>query len=145
VCITVVALSFFKVSQQFPASVIAESAQASSDQAAPFLVYAKALNDAQEVFFLAINKQDTSAVDMAVRNIESVPSLDPKADELKERLKLLLLKTKQIAPGEVKAGEPAASNAGPQRKELAAEFSAWSKEYTQWLRTTAKQHAGQSE
>ncbi len=118
--------------------------QASSEAAAPFLVYAKAMNDAQEVFFLAINKQDTSAIDLAVSNIEAVPSLDPKADELKERLKLLLLKTKQLPPGEVKASEGAAKSTG-QRRELAAEFSAWSKEYTQWLKTTAKQHAGRSE
>jgi hypothetical protein len=102
------------------------------------------MNDAQEAFVVAMQDKNTSNIDAAVKNLEAAPHLDQKADELRDRLKLLLTKAKET---------PAAAEAPPQREankstkesSLTQEFVSWRKEYNQWLKTSGRNHSGLSE
>ena len=144
--IGVVAVSFFKVVQHFkdplPGSLATEATQLSNDRSADFLTYAKAMNDAQEAIISAMQDNDTNNLNRAVKALDSVPHLDQEADELKERLKVLLLKAKR--PNAVAApSRQRASNKPPQEQdELTKEFVSWRKEYNQWLKTVGKNYGG---
>ena len=140
--IGVVAISFFKVVQHFPRSLATETIQLSTDRSADFLTYAKALNDAQEAMVGAIQDHDTSNVDRTLKALESAPHLDQEADELKERLKLLLLKAKQPSEVAVPSRQRASNKAPQEQNELTKEFVSWRKEYNQWLKAVGKNYGG---
>lgn len=144
--ITLVALSFFKTVQHFrdplPAEFVAQDPPQPAEPENPtYLYYAKAMNDAQEAFVVAVQDKNTSNIDAAVKNLDGAPALDPKADELRQRLRVLLLRAKET---------PAAPTPSPTRdknkpipaNQLDQDFFAWKKEYGQWLKTGARNHSG---
>jgi rhomboid protease GluP len=139
--IGVVAMSFFEVVQHFK-DPLAASLATESTRSADFLTYAKAMNDAQEAMVIAIQDNDTNNLDRAVKALASVPHLDPEADELKERLKVLLSKAER--PNEVAAAsrQHASNNSPQEQNELTKEFVSWRKEYDQWLKTVGKNYGG---
>lgn len=144
--IGVVAMSFFEVAQHFKdplaGSLATETTQLSNDRSADFLTYAKAMNDAQEAMVSTIQDNDTNNLDRVVKALESVPHIDPEADELKERLKVLL-STAERPNAVAAASRQRASNKPPQEQnELTKEFVSWRKEYNQWLKTVGKNYGG---
>ena len=144
--IGVVAMSFFEVVRHFKdplaGTLVTETTQLSSDRSADFLAYAKALNDAQEAMVSAIQDNDTSNLDRAVKALESVPHLDPEADELKERLKVLLSKAERPNAVAAASRERASNKPAQEQNELTKEFVSWRKEYNQWLKTVGKNYGG---
>ena len=90
----------------------------------------------------AIQDHDTSNVDRTLKALESVPHLDQEADELKERLKLLLLKAKQPSEVAVPSRQRASNKAPQEQNELTKEFVSWRKEYNQWLKAVGKNYGG---
>lgn len=139
--IVLVAVGFLKTAQHFkdpmPASLANQTVQL-TDQTSKFVSYAKAMNDAQEAFYFIVKEHDVSRADGALKALESTPPLDPKADELREKLKNLLLKAKALnAPAE-NSTKPALRNSQPQQTELTTDFISWSKEYNTWLKTTGR-------
>lgn len=126
--VLLVVVSFFKVVQHFndrPPVVVTDVNTAPSEpsgQSEALLSYWIAVNTAQETLNSAL-AGDTSTVDQAVNNLDKVPTVEPKADELRLRLKELLVKAKNIPP--------ASANA----KQLSVEVVAWKKEYEAWLKS----------
>jgi hypothetical protein len=149
--IALVAVSFIKTVQhlsdplpaQFvtPPQFVTQPAPPTEPENSAYLYYAQAMNDAQEAFVVAMKDRNPSNIDSAVKGLEKAPHLDQESDELRERLKLLLIRAKQ---------SNAAATASPQRKknepaqddELTKEFVAWRKEYNQWLKTSGRNHSG---
>ena len=102
------------------------------------------MNDAHEAFVVATQDKNPTNIDLAINKLDEAPSLDAKADNLRQRLRALLLRAKEPQP------TPAASPAGDKNKPALAdpmtqEFSAWRKEYNQWLKTGARNHSGLNE
>jgi len=141
--IALVAIGFWMTAKHFrdplPAAI--------ADQAAArfvepnnqkFVVWAKAMNAAQDAFFGALKEGDVTNSDSAVKDLENAPSLDPKADELREGLKALLIKSKELKAPVVNSNQPSLKGAPAQLKELARDFELWSKEYNNWLKTTGR-------
>jgi rhomboid protease GluP len=93
-----------------------------------FLRYATAMNQAQEEFFQLIKDNDTNGIDEAIKNLDATPSIDSKADELRQRFKDLLQKAK------AEAASPATNAAKRNRTRLAEDFNTWTKEYEEWLK-----------
>ncbi len=149
--LALVAVSFIKTGQHFddplPPFLVAQAAQA-AQPAEPenpdYLKYAKAMNDAQEAFVVAMQDKNTSNIDAAVKNLEAAPHLDQKADELRDRLRLLLIKAKET-PAAAEASPQRGANKLVQESSLTQEFVAWRKEYNQWLKTSGRNHSGLSE
>jgi rhomboid protease GluP len=148
--LALVAVSFLKTAQHLNDPIPEQfvTPPESATQLAPtepenpaYLYYAQAMNDAQEAFVVAMKDGNASNIDSAVKNLEKAPHLDPKSDELKERLKLLLIQAKQ-SNAAVTASPQANKNEPAQGDELSKEFVAWRKEYNQWLKTSGRNHSG---
>ena len=135
VAIALVAVSFFKTVQHYP-----RAQQPAQPQNLAYLRYAKAMSDAQEAFVVATQDQNTTNIDLAIKNLDEAPSLDARADELKQSLKALLLRAKE--PRATAAASPAADKKPVSADQLTQEFSTWGKEYNQWLKTGARSHSG---
>lgn len=143
--IALVAVSFLKTAQHIndpvPAPFVAHPAPPSAPENPAYLHYAKAMNDAQEAFVVAMKDRNTSNIDSAVKDLEAAPHLDQKSDELRERLKLLLIQARQSNAAPVAAPQRD-KNKPVQERELTPEFAAWRKEYNQWLKTGGRSHSG---
>jgi membrane associated rhomboid family serine protease len=141
VAIAVVALSFLKTVQHYrdpwPAELVTQVQPPAEPQNPDYLGYAKAMSEAQEAFVVATEDKNTTNLDLAIRNLDEAPSLDAKADEMKQSLKALLLRAKE--PRAAAAASPTADKNKPvPANQLTQEFSTWRKEYNQWLKTGAR-------
>jgi len=139
--IVLVAVSFLKIIQHFrdplPGFLVQETAPVIDEQSSKYVSFAKAMNDGQDAFYLTLQDHNTDRIDPAVKQLETTPSLDPKADEIRDGLKALLIKMKTVMQN---------SNAGTARSKqaeqngLAQDFSKWSKQYNAWLKTTGRSY-----
>jgi rhomboid protease GluP len=146
--IALVAICFLKAAQHFnsspPVNLVAPAARSAAPENPAFLYYAKAVNDAHEAFVGAANDNDPSRINAAIENLDAAPPLDPGADQLREKLKALLVRAKESQA----VVTPSPTN--DKKKLLAAnqltqDFAAWEKEYNQWLKTEARKYSGLNE
>jgi rhomboid protease GluP len=139
--IALVAVSFFKTAQHFrdplPAGFATVLAQPVEPQNTDYLNYAIAVNNAQEAFVVALNDRNPGNIDPAVKGLDAAPHLDPESDRLKGTLKSLLLEAKQI--NLTAAASPVEKT---REDKLKQQYAAWSREYSQWLKTGARNHSG---
>jgi hypothetical protein len=75
-----------------------------------------------------------------VKNLDAAPQLEPEADELRQRLKGLLLRTREA--GAIPSPASAGKNKTVATTTLTQDFVAWRKEYNQWLKTGARNYSG---
>lgn len=130
-----IAVSFLKTMQHFKDPLPQD-----------FVSYAKTLGDAQEAFFVTVKDGDVTPADRALQELESVPPLDGTANDLKEKLKALLIRAREQATAAKNVPKPVAEETARQaqqdRHQLATDFVAWSKAYNSWLKTSGRQHSG---
>jgi rhomboid protease GluP len=145
--IALVAVSFFMTVRHFrdplPPQFASRPAQAAEPQNLAYVYYAKAINDAQEAFVVAMKDGNPGNIDSAVKSLETAPHLDQKSDELRERLKAMLILAKEN--GAATTASPLPGKDKLQQDDLTREFVAWRKEYQQWLKTGARNHSGLNE
>ena len=105
------------------------------DEVNNFEAYAKAMNEAQEAFSLAQTRNDVSAIDGAISNLQSTPQLDPKADELRNQLSSFLSRAKALET------DTSATNQKLEAKNaLTKEYLEWIKSYRDWLTTSGRNY-----
>lgn len=140
--LTLVAVSFLKVVQNFPPSVRVQVRNSSGTSAA-FVAFAKTMNEAQEAFYDVMGG-DSSGADEAIKSLDSVPHLDDESIHLTERLKALLLHAKGFKSIPVPAPSPAPDPSQLEQEEqaLLQDFGVWSKDYNRWLKTIGKTYGG---
>jgi len=142
--IVLVAVSFLMTVRHFkdpiPAALITPVDQVPDPNTQKFVAWAKGMNEAQEVFFQAVKEGDTSKVDGAVKALETLPSLDPKADDLRDRMKAFLVRAKALAAIGKESGGSPPSKAQTGLHQLTLDFVSWSNEYNQWLKTNGKNY-----
>jgi len=140
-CIILVAASFLKTVQHFrdplPSSLVQEVTPAVDAQSSKYVSFAKAMNDGQDAFYLTLKAHNIDHIDPAVKQLETTPSLDPKADEIRDGLKALLIRAK-TATENTNAGT--ARSKQDEQNRLANDFSEWSKQYNGWLKTTGRSY-----
>ena len=150
-CIVLGAVSFIKAAQHLkdalPDYLLQQKMQmeaggpqpAVSEPIRNFVMYVKAMNEAQEALNLAQNRDDASRLDEALRNLQSAPQLDSTADDLRKQLSDFLMRAKPIAtPAE---GETATADKKLEAKnQLNAEFLEWMNAYRSWLRTAGRNY-----
>ena len=147
VAIALVAVSFAKTAQHLrdplPALLVRETPTTPviDEPTQRFVSYVNATNEAQEALVAWIKDRNTNNIDSAVKNLDAAPQLDQKSDELRDRLKLLLLRARQSS-----AAPPPSplrnKNKPVQESELMLDFTAWLKEYNQWLKTSGRSYSG---
>ncbi len=148
--LALVAVSFIKTGQHLrdplPAFLVHESPPPPvviGESTQKFVSYVKALNDAQEALYLVVKEGDVARADSARKALDSAPQLDPTADQLKEKLKTLLGRAKDLAVVAKSSETPSAKQAANKAQhDLTTDFAAWSKEYNTWLKTSGKKYGG---
>jgi rhomboid protease GluP len=138
-----VALSFFKVAQHFndplPLPVI-QSLQPPNNEPSTSVKYFGAMNEAQEALIAFLHDKDPSALDKATKQLEALPAFDENADKLRDRLRALLTKAKELSARSTSSSEPLPQDVQQQWNELVKEFDSWTTEYDHWLRTDARKY-----
>ena len=146
-CIALTLFGFIKAAQHFRDPLPAFLAQQKKvleerevevdvpDEVNNFVTYAKAMNEAQEAFNLAQSRNDVSAIDGALSNLQAAPQLDPTADELRNQLSSFLsrakaLETETSAPDKKLEAKNALTN----------EFLEWIKAYRNWLKNSGRNY-----
>jgi rhomboid protease GluP len=142
--LALVVVSFFKTAQHLrdplPITVLARDPVPlpSQPQNQEYLYYAKAMNDAQEAFVVAMQDGNPNNIEPAIQNLEAAPHLDARSDELRNALKALLLRAKEIGD----ANTPTSPATKGKARAAANDFASWRKEYNQWLKAGAKNYGG---
>ncbi len=141
--LALVVVSFVQVARHFhdpPPASLAKAPNEISTTADNFVAYVKAMNEAQEAFYAAIQEDDLKPSASAIQNLNNAPYLDQKAHELRETIRNLLLEAATVsAPGN------AANNAEDTRQQkarLIQRFGVWTKDYNEWLKSAAKRYRG---
>jgi len=133
-----VIISFVEVARHFRDPLLPlQVEQEASPVNEAYLAYQMAMNDAQEKLNDAMNGHP-EGVDEAIKSLDSTAPLDPKAYELREQLKALLLKAK----AESAAPSTPPKKDLPKSKTLAEEVDLWKKDYNRWLKTTGRNYGG---
>jgi hypothetical protein len=142
--IALVALSFVKTAQHYrdagPPSFQPQTEAVVDDKTQQFLAYAKAMRDAPEAFYLMLKEHDATRGDAALKELEAAPELDATANELKDSLKELLIKAKQIETNGAASSTRSAKNKQKAEDELMLAFVEWNKRYNTWLKTAGRQY-----
>ncbi len=99
------------------------------------------MNEAQEVLSEVFNDKELSHVDQAVQNLQSAPSLDSKADELRTRLLELLTKARTTW-GSKPSPEQGQKVARKPEQDLNEKFAQWRRDYNEWLKTAIQSYSG---
>lgn len=142
-CLALVAIAFLMTYRNPPPpSVLAETLQAQREEIARYLLYVKPLNEAQEVFNLALHDRDYSKIDAAVRDLDQVPHLNAKSDELRDELKALLSDAKALHVPAANSAKLDAKVDQEKQGALATKFRAWQKTYYAWLKTDGRNYGG---
>jgi rhomboid protease GluP len=141
--IALIGISFIKTAQHYRETVAqapaAPAAVVMNQKTQQFVAYAKAMNDAQDAFALIMRNGDISKTDSAIKELDEVPLLDPKADELRQRFKLMLLNAKTIRLA-MAAPRSSATDSQREVEELTANYESWSKDYRAWLKTSGRSY-----
>ncbi len=96
-----------------------------------------AVNDGQTAFAQTVSG-DQSATDAAIEKLSRAPSLNPRADELRDELKFLLIRARDLAQ-QPQPKEQAARRAGAQALDkLVADREDWEKRFNQWVETEGR-------
>ncbi|MGH9880059.1 MAG: rhomboid family intramembrane serine protease [Pyrinomonadaceae bacterium] len=141
--IGLVALSSFKVAQHFndplPLPVI-QSLTPANHESSTAVKYFGAMNEAQEALIVFLHDKDPSGLDKAIKQLEALPAFDEDADKLRDRLRALLTKAKELNERLTSSSEPLPRDVQLQQDELVKEFASWTTEYDHWLRTDARKY-----
>lgn len=146
--LAIVLVSFFMVWRTYTGpppdlnnvSVVPQLTQGT--EAAAFGANLNAINEAQTAFIKALNKGDGGDLDRALEGLEGAPHLDDETDALRNELKSLLVRAKELA---ARAETPRPTRqqqlarAREQRK-LSEDFVAWNKKYQEWAETDSRKY-----
>ncbi len=139
--LALVAVSFIQVARHFrdpiPFEVFVQTAVPQPAQTLNFVEYSRATNSAQEALMAVIHDNDHSRIDSSIKELEAVPSLDSQADDLRTRLKAVLVTAKEI-PSSTPTSTADRKALETKKLKLVRDFAAWTASYEQWLRTEGK-------
>lgn len=140
--LVIVAVSFVQVAKHFndqpPAPPLAQTLTPSLT-VNNFVVYVKAMNEAQEALYAAVHDDDPKGLEKAIRDLNEAPYLDQRANELREGIRALVLEAQTLHGAASPQGKEETDN---KKSKLIEQFVLWSKDYNQWLKTSGKTYGG---
>jgi hypothetical protein len=139
--ILLVVVSFLKTAQHFEDPMPGLAIHpVQLDPNAKFIFFAQAMNEGQEAFGSMLHDHDVTAAAGAIKKLQSAPSLDPIADELKDRLVTLLTRAQSLYSKEKSSPNPNDKDLKEQETLLKSDLSSWSKDYNVWLKTLGRSY-----
>jgi membrane associated rhomboid family serine protease len=135
-CLAVIALGGLEVVRNFRLPEVIHTTQ--NAHRLTFLNYVETMNKVQEKVSAVIHNQDLNDTAALTQKAMQTPAPDPRANELKTQLVVILSKLTEAATKASPAAEnPSARPPEPDQK-LVDEFQQWRKEYEEWLKDAAK-------
>jgi membrane associated rhomboid family serine protease len=142
--LALVVVSFIKVGQHFrdpvPAPVQMQIETDPQNKQALFVAYARGFHAAQEALLQVIHNNDASRVDAAVILLDALPRLDDNATALKEGIKALLFRSKEMSARIAAAPQPLSNELQEEKNSLIKDFTTWTENYNHWLKTDAQNY-----
>jgi rhomboid protease GluP len=132
-----VAVSFLMVVRHFQEMSLdlnAASSRSSPVGREQIDAYLKAIRNGQKAFVLAFNDGDTSAIDPAIRALDSAPRIDEKTVALRDELKVLLARAREEASS---AGRRETDRSVGLRKD----FESWQEENIKWAKANQEKYS----
>ena len=108
-----------------------------------FLNYVNAMNQLQEKVSVVIRSNNVDDVALIMQNAMQAPVPDERADELRNRLVLILSNLANAAANATPAAGNGQARPPQADQKLVDEFNEWRKEYDQWLQDAAKAYTAQ--
>jgi membrane associated rhomboid family serine protease len=130
--LALIAVSFLMVARNFnqPYADLAEVTPALVNNES--LNFVDAINEGRNALFLAVNKEDASGVDKAIKDLEKTSSPDKRSGELQDELKSLLGRAKSFM--EMPSSKPAQQRARV-RQQLYSDTESWIMSFNRWVKT----------
>jgi membrane associated rhomboid family serine protease len=141
--LALVVLSFFMVWRNYNGPAVSLSPEAlqrvlPGQNTSVIPAYVEAMNAGQKAFTTGLNKMDVAEIDRAIKQLESVPSLDAKPDAIRNDLKALLVRAREFAAQKPEQRQNARAQA--QLKELLTDYQAWEKSFDEWVKTDGEKY-----
>ncbi|MBA3806037.1 MAG: rhomboid family intramembrane serine protease [Acidobacteria bacterium] len=141
--LALVVLSFFMVWRHYSGPPLALTPEAlqrvlPGNNTSNVPAYVEAMNAGQKAFITGLNKMDAAEIDPAIKQLESVPSLDEKPDAIRNDLKALLVRAREFAAQ--KPEQRQNRRAQTQLKELLSDYQAWEKSFDEWVKTDGEKY-----
>ena len=138
VMLAIVALGFYKVARNFsrPVQIVARGTPNATTLL--FQNYVGVMNQVQEKVAAVIYENDLSDVAVVSQRAVQMPSPDPQAAELRNRLVVILSKVAEAKTVASPAPNERPAPAAELDAKLADEFKQWRKDYDQWLKGAAR-------
>ena len=141
--LALVVLSFFMVWRHYSGPPLALTPEAlqrvlPGNNTSNVPAYVEAMNAGQKAFIVGLKKMDVAEIDPAIKQLESVPSLDEKPDAIRNNLKALLVRARELAAQKPEQRQNRRAQA--QLKELLSDFQAWEKGFDEWVKTDGEKY-----
>jgi hypothetical protein len=94
--------------------------------------FVDAINEGRNALFLAVDKEDASGVDKAIKALEKASSPDKRSGELQDELKSLLGRANSLM--EMPSSTPAQQRARV-RQQLYSDTESWIMKFNRWVKT----------
>lgn len=124
----------------FPVELVGQTIETQNPE---YVKYVKSMSDAQEAFIVATKDGNPGNLEKAIKDLDNAPHLDQKSDELRERLKSILIRASEPRPAA--DATPVTGKDKLKPANLGKELADWQKDYEQWLRTDARSYSGLDE
>jgi rhomboid protease GluP len=94
--------------------------------------YVNGMNEGEVQFAKVLDGGDTTGVDQAIKDLENAPTLDPTAGRLRDDLKSLLIRVKQLRSMD----KQEASDSRAMKLQLQSEYQNWQNQRADWITAT---------
>lgn len=109
------------------------------DSSAGVNTFLDAINNGQRTFLTALGNGETNKVDEAIQALETAPPLDKASGELRDELKSLLARARDVAALPSK-GRAQQRDKLQQMQKLYSDFESWVKNFNQWVKTEGENY-----
>lgn len=97
------------------------------------LSYLRIVGVGQSAFIKAFEEEDASEIDKAIEEVEHAPHLDEKTDALRDELKSMLTRTKELMTAAKPKDKQSSQARSKERDKLISDFEAWQKRLSEWI------------
>lgn len=134
--LALVVVSFVMVARHFNDQRYATLVrQLPNTDASSFSSYLEAISKGEEAYVDASNKGDKSKIDSALAQLENAPKIDDKTEALRDELKSLLGRMKELDATAKPGANSNQSATVKEERKLDADFKAWQKKVVELIKT----------
>ena len=134
--LALVVVSFVMIARHFnDQSYTAVARQMPQNDAIKFRSYLEAISKGEEAYVDASNNGDKGKIEGAIAQLENAPKIDEQADALRDELKSLLTRMKELETTAKQGGGAPPRSSEKEKQKLDSDFEAWQKKVVELIKT----------